>query len=527
MKKLQELIEIVSPLKLKGTNILGKSNALADQLYRLIHSGKITSDDEAMNILYAGQKSKAGLYQLKEKLYGKLLDSTFIIDTTEKNHTDLNLAATYCKKHTAIFEYLSGKGVQHSIFPLGEKILKMAIKFNLPSYVCRVSAILVRKSALIFGDDKLMEYYRNLYISYREMEMLEELSSYYWFNISLNNSKKRVVFDNELIIRATQYADDLEKKMLQKHTCNTFIAYANLRIRSKELENNYNEVIRLVDIFILELAEYKHTAGSYYNTLFAKKLLALITLRRFKEANDTAKKNLKYLREGEKSWFTLLESMIILNFYEKSYKTSFELYFKVTKHRSFKFLQESRKEIFKVYRAYFQFFINIGLLKIPHEYREKKRFRYARFRNEMLIYSKDKKGINITIIVAEFLLLFTEGKYNDANDKIESVRSYTRKHLREDGTFRSYCFLKMLVKLVESNYHKAATMRRTKKLYQKLQNHPPEAKRTSSHVEIVPFEQLWELILERIDNSFRGTFKTMKEKRTEIDTIKIEINSTY
>ena len=513
MKKLQEFIEIVTPLKLKGVEVLGKSNTLVDQLYHLLQSEKVSSDEEVMDILYKGAKSKAALYQLKEKLYNKLVDSIFIIDTTEKNFTDLNLAISYCRKHTTVFEFLSAKSAQHNLFVLGDKILKVAIKYNLPTYICRVSSSLVRKAAVVYGDDKLMEYYRNLYLTYRAVDDLEQLANYYWYKISLNYSKKRVIFDKELLQRAKRYADILETSMTQKHTCITFIGYASLRIRCKELENAYEEVIELSDKFLVQLCEYEHTTGALFNAIFAKKLLALITLRRYKEANETASENLKHIREGQKSWFTLLESIIILNFYEKKYTESLRVYFTAITHSAFRFLKESRKEIFKVYRAYFQFFINIGMLEIPEERNEKKPFRYAKFNNEVHIFTKDKKGINVSIIVVQFLLLFTEGKYKAANDKIESVKSYTRKHLRVDATFRSNCFLKMLVKLVESDYHKAATIRKTKDLYQKLTNHPPDAKRQSSHVEIVPFEQLWEIILERIDNSFRGTFKSKKIKK--------------
>ena len=130
----------------------------------------------------------------------------------------------------------------------------------------------------------------------------------------------------------------------------------------------------------------------------------------------------------------------------------------------------------------------------------------------MPIFSKDKTGINITIIVAQFLLLFTEEKYQKAIDRIETVKQYSHAHLRKDATYRSNCFLKMLVKLVECSYHKEATIRKTKVLYEKLKNHPAEMQRQTNHVEIVPFEVLWEIILNSIDNSFRGKFKRAKKK---------------
>ena len=55
-------------------------------------------------------------------------------------------------------------------------------------------------------------------------------------------------------------------------------------------------------------------------------------------------------------------------------------------------------------------------------------------------------------------------------------------------------------------------MRKTKKLYQRLKDYPKEFQRASNHVEIIPFEDLWEIILERIDNELKGSFKNKSDK---------------
>ena len=516
MKKLQELIEIVNPVKLKGVQVLGRSDSLVDKLYHLIRLGEVTNDDDALRLLYGSSDSKKALYQIKEKLYEKLFDSIFIIDLAESNHTAGVLAYSQNFKITAVFEWLSRRGSQNNIIPLGKKILKSAIKYNHCDIIVRVAKILARKHVIIDGDENMLDYYHELYERYQKVEALQAKAQYYWYKISVKFNKKRIVGDNELGVKAASYADEIESRLIPNHTCYTFTYLILLRIRRYEIEQDYESVVNLVNENLPKLETYPDAHSGIYNGLINKKLSALITLRKYQEANETAQENLKYVREGQKVWFTLMNSIIILNFYENNYKEAFEVYLKSVNHSGFKFLTDSRKEVYKVYRAYLQFFININLLDYPDDMKKPKPFRYAKFNNEVHIFTKDKKGINISFIVAQFLLLFTEGNYKLANEKIASIKSYTRKHLKDDETFRPNCFLKMLVKLVECDFHKAATLRKTKTLHEKLKNHTPKAKRLRSDVEVVPYEDLWEIILGRIDNRFRQGLKnnTLKSVKT-------------
>ena len=516
MKKLLELIEIVNPTKLKGIEVLGKSDTLVDKLYHQLRKGEIKSDQDALKILYKDTKSKTALYQVKEKLYDKLIDSLFIIDPSEKTFTEYDFVYHDNLKQATVIEWLSRRGGQNNILILGNKIIKKAIKFNQADIVLRVAKILARKYVIIEGDEKKLEYYNDLSSKYQELSEINRLAEYYWYKISVRFNRKSVVVDDDLLARTQIYISDLESKLVPGLKCNTFAYYVLLKIRKCEILHDFEAVIKIVDENIQKLKDFHDSTGGIYNAFLNKKLTALITLRKYSEANNTAHKNLKFLREGQVTWFTLHDNIITLFLCEQKYSLALKAYLRSTKHSAFKFLTDTRKETYKVYRAYLQFYINIGLLEYPDEATSKKPLRYAKFSNEMHIFTHDKKGVNTTIIIAQFLLLFTEEKYREANDKIESVRSYTRKHLKLGETFRSRCFLKMLVKLVEADFHKAATIRKTKDLYAKLQNHPPDAKRLRSDVEIVPYEHLWEIILSRIDNSFRGVFKSKKIKQLDI-----------
>ena len=511
MKELLELVRIATPIKLRNVHTLSQSETIVDKLYWLLHNGKVINDEEALEHLYNGKESKVGLYQVKEKLYKKLLDSILIIDPNTKNISAYSLARHDCIKYCASLEKIAMKGGKKATIKLGDKILKIALEYNIAAVIVRVSRIMMRKSVFVLRDEKKMNYYRDLFLKYSEIEDLEELATFYWVKISLRTSQKRMIIDKQLAKEAKRYIKELESRLVLDHTALTISTINSLKIHVEELNHNHENVVELVDKHVSKLKDYKDVHLNFFTVALNNKLAALITLRKYNDAEKVAKQSLKFTREGNSAWFTSLENIIILHFYQSQYADALKVYQIATGNKGIRFLPVDRQEIFKVYWAYLQFFINLGLLKRDSGARPFKIYRSAKFLNEVPIFTKDKTGINITIIVAQFLLLFTEEKYQKAIDRIESVKQYSHAHLRKDATYRSNCFLKMLIKLVECSYHREATIRKTKVLYEKLKNHPTEMQRQTNHVEIVPFEVLWEIILDSIDNSFRGKFKRKKK----------------
>ena len=507
MNELIELIRVATPTKVKNMQTLGKSDSMSDRLYWLLHKGAVTDDEDALIQLYPGKKSKTGLYQVKEKLYSKLLDAILIIDPSDSNSSQYSIVYHNCLKLCAAFEKIALKGGNMAAIKLGEKILKTSLNYNLCFIIVRVSRVLMRKSMYVLNDEVKIEYYRGLYVKYSEIEQLQELARYYWVKIALRTSQKRMVDDKALVDEAQKYIDELESKLVPEHTAITFTLIHGLKIRIEEQNQNYKKVVELIDQYLQIIPRYKSVHSNFYTVMLNKKLAALITLRKFDKARKVAENSLKYTKEGDSTWFTALETIIILHYYQAQYSEALRVYQIAKSNKGLRFLPKNRQEIFKVYRAYFQFFINIGLMSMNDVGENYKVYRAAKFANEVPISSHDKTGTNITIIVAQFLLLFTEGKYQKAINKIESIKQYSRSHLRKDVTFRSNCFLKMLVALVECNYHKEATIRKTKVLFEKLKSNPAEMQRQTSYVEIIPYEVLWEIILNGLDNTLRGKIK--------------------
>lgn len=171
------------------------------------------------------------------------------------------------------------------------------------------------------------------------------------------------------------------------------------------------------------------------------------------------------------------------------------------------------QEQWRVYAAYLKF---IG--KVKPEYAPDKgsnsTFRLGKFMNETPVFSKDKQGMNIPILVAQFLFLLSQKKYHKLIDRAEALAKYQSRYLQRDEWFRSQCFLKMLLQLPANNFHRQAVERKTADWFSRLENRQKNEKKELSPYEIIPYEILWKWIMESLDDQFHGKRKRSSRKKS-------------
>ncbi len=99
--------------------------------------------------------------------------------------------------------------------------------------------------------------------------------------------------------------------------------------------------------------------------------------------------------------------------------------------------------------------------------------------------------------------------------RIESIEKYCSRYLRQGDTFRSNCFIKMLLQIPKSKFQTNSLIRKTEQLVELLKSVPLEYARQTSEIEIIPYEDLWELVLDTTSKNNRKVkyLKTTMQNR--------------
>jgi len=192
---------------------------------------------------------------------------------------------------------------------------------------------------------------------------------------------------------------------------------------------------------------------------------------------------------------------IILAFHTTNYNQSLEILIEVLENPVFKSLPQSFKDRWRLFEGYVHFFIQIGAIDVDQYQSNKiKLFSLKRFLGNKPTHSEQNKDVNIPMLIAQILFLLQQKEYDQIIDRVDALNVYTYRYLRKDDTFRSHCFIKLLLTLPKNSFHKNRVKQRSEKLYNRLKAFPYEISNYGDEIEIVPYEHLWEQVVSMLEN---------------------------
>jgi hypothetical protein len=159
MQELKELINFVSKNRVKRIEILGHPSnyeSLYTRLYEGIATGRINSDEDALQNLYLGDdtKDQKKLNRLKSRLKEKLFNTILFIDSKGEKLSDFQKAYYSCHRDYVMVKILLGKNARKFAIPIAEQTLKTARKYEMTDITIFLSDILRRHHGTITGNIK-------------------------------------------------------------------------------------------------------------------------------------------------------------------------------------------------------------------------------------------------------------------------------------------------------------------------------------------------------------------------------------
>jgi hypothetical protein len=110
-------------------------------------------------------------------------------------------------------------------------------------------------------------------------------------------------------------------------------------------------------------------------------------------------------------------------------------------------------------------------------------------------YARDKRGYNVAILVFQMLHYLRQQSLEPVLTRLERLRKYQQRHLRDAATLRSRLLLRLLLLLPEENFDPKLLAKRGQNLLTQL-GQAPMVGDADAEVEIIPYEQVWTLVLE-------------------------------
>lgn len=504
MEELKYLVEVVNRDKVKKIEIIGDTTSnpsKLNQLYNALLEGKFKSDKEAAEYFFPNTKNSLKQFSnLKGLLRNRLINTIFFIDIKKPNYKDIQRAYYTCYKQTAAVQILLGKTARVPAISLAQKTLKKALEFEFTDLALELATIMRRNSGMK-GDRKNFILYNDLVNELKAKYNDELLAEEYYMDL-LSEAAISSGYKASTINKAKTYFEALVKINHSRNT-HKFQYFKYLVIIARfELENDYKSILKYSTEAIKELSKKPHLSSP--KRLAAFILRKLVCHLHFKNFLDAEKGIIEYqniISPGTRNWYIILTYEIKLAILKKNYEKALNIYRKVVSNDGINRQSPDIKEIWKIHEAYIFFFEITGKIDST-AIKEIKKFRVSKFLNEVPLYSKDKRGQNINILILQVLFLLNQRKYDQIIDRMESLKMYTHRYLRKDDSFRSNCFIKMLIQLPKASFHKAAVLRKTEKLRHRLDEKPIELANQSAELEIVPYEYLWQLVLEQLDNRF-------------------------
>lgn len=498
MQDLVELIRSINISRLKSSGLwsfIFEQGSLMEQLCDAIHDGRVSSDEEAIALLYPGEKGGSKFLNLRERIKERILNVVFLLEFKAPSGSDRQKAYFECNRKWAAAMVLLSKNAKRVSVGILEDLLKQTLHFEFTELSMSALSSLRLHYGTIYGDASKYTLYRDMYQKYQEVWMMEnEAEDCYTHLVShFVNSKAS---KTPLSEKALEYYTRIEPYMAQSEAFRLHLCGRLVQIMIHSSRNDYAATAQVCEDAITFFKAKAFESNLPLQAFYYQLIVCYIQLQEFEKGELVIEQYQSIFEEGSFNWFKLQELFFLLAMYTQHYNKAFEVSEMVQKKLRTGSHPTQISEMWKIYEAYVYFLMLQKKVDIPQGYVSK--FKVAKFLNEIPTYSKDKQGMNIPILIIQILFTISERNFNQSIDRIEAIEKYCSRYLKQNETFRSSCFIKALLQIPAASFHQEMVVKKAQKYIDMLHTQPLEVAYQTHEIEIIPYEHLWEMAMESL-----------------------------
>lgn len=259
--------------------------------------------------------------------------------------------------------------------------------------------------------------------------------------------------------------------------------------------NNCEDALEICEIALDTIQKRKSRYNGALFTFAIHKLAILTQLRLPDEGDKTAGFCLSLCEEGGFNWFRTMEYQFYYFIYTKRYSKALEVYAQAVQHPRHALLSGSIRDVWTLCGGYLHLLATLGKLDPKSVEAVVGYFRPVKFRNDFEVMDKEKEGMNIPLVLLPVMFSIAQGQYEESFSRsIEALDKYRKRYLENETNRRSAIFLKMLLALAKKNFEGTQAERKMEKERALLEAETPQVAGQSFAVEIIPYEDLWEML---------------------------------
>ena len=488
--------------KHKPQNIITKKKP--NNKYYLLYTGiigkKLKTENEAKSFLYPDPQKQRQFTVLKQRFTQILSDVYLSFDFSETTiyyKSEYQKVLNRCFKNWAAGMILHEKGVKKISTEIFETVLRNSLKFDL----IELSLFILKELKFHFGlleDNKFkFKTYSKKYLEIKQLYDFKEEAEDLYLKLG------------QLVTKSKSYEYNENVKNLE-------LRVLNLLAMVEEIDSFFTKYYAYNAVYFISLIKKDienqilicKKALKYFNSkkqfkkigLFSftqKAGISYLSIKDYQKASEYLLECMKFkLPQTSISWLYVRSYLFQLHILRKDYLSAYNITSDVTNNKSFNKINETYREPWYLKEAFIHFLIKIGKINPRESDAQKLRpFRLSRFMNEVSMFSNDKRGLNITINIIQMLFYIVDERFDDALDKLSSLRQYNFRYLKRPEYARSSNFIKMLLKIPEGDYEPKKIRAKAQKYHQALLDNPSDYSEHALSIEIIPYEQLWEEIM--------------------------------
>ena len=427
------------------------------------------------------------LQKLQSRVQGKLLNQLYFLD-----HSDQRLLVSR-RYELECLDLLHKVSILYAErdFKLAERLLLRCLRLAETGEFTQYIVQLTRMLRNLYGEQRKPAPYKKMTKRLQQAQQqleredeAEQLQADIQLAVTSTVAARR-----KLLAAMPGHLAQLEGLYKRGRSFGTYNALYRARLTYEELQGDFKQLIRVV-----AAAERHLNDGKLNLRRFDLRFNHFMTIYAYLRSRQPVRGLLlaeRYIRDfhpSSNNWFYFQEHHVLLAMHAGRYELAQQLLDKVTKNSAIVGQREAAMQRWDLYRSYLNFVQPASRVLTA---------RQRQVAQQMLMlpeYSRDKRGHNVAILVLQVLHYLRSRNLELVLLRLERLRKYQQRHLTEATMLRSRLFLRLLQVIVEKNFDPQKAAERGQNLLQHLRDTPPPGE-AFAEVEIIPYENLWEIVL--------------------------------